>query len=244
VCGICGVQDLGAQAPQSVTGNTTGSPDLHTPPCAQPGGGEAGFLFTAPADGAYTFDTLGSSYDTVLTLLEVGICGVLACDDDGGGGSLSQIAAYLAAGQTVLVIVDGFNGQEGPFTLNIDAAAQGVCPNGALMGMLPLTVTGSTAGAGDDVPGACGGGGGQDIAFTFTAPADGTYSMNTQGSSYDTVLQVRDGGCGGPVLACNDDTPPGTYSALAVPLLAGQTVVIVVEGFAGATGSFVLNVSN
>ena len=69
-------------------------------------------------------------------------------------------------------------------------------------------------------------------------------------TSYDTVLYVRNPGCSGPDLACNDDTPGcGTAgssyhgSRLVLPVLAGQTYVIVVDGYNGRSGTFTLNVS-
>src|SRR5690606_29842727 len=85
----------------------------------------------------------------------------------------------------------------------------------------------------------CGGLGSPDHAFAWTAPADGVYRFDTAGSMFDTVVYLLDGGCAGPPLACNDDAG-GPTAAVSAYLLAGQDVIIVVDGASGASGSFAL----
>ena len=80
-----------------------------------------------------------------------------------------------------------------------------------------------------------------DVAYQFVAPATRTYIIDTVGSTYDTVLYVLDG-CGGRELACNDDTF-GLQSQVRVSATAGQVLIIVVDGFSTAQGSFVLNIN-
>src|SRR5437899_115849 len=68
---------------------------------------------------------------------------------------------------------------------------------------------GSGAGAAHLMRGAsCGGGGGinaPDATFLYTAPVTGSYTIDTAGSSFDTILSVRST-CAGSELACNDDS--------------------------------------
>lgn len=102
---------------------------------------------------------------------------------------------------------------------------------------LPASATGSTAGGEDrfgDAPCAMGGGAGvPDLAFQWTAPAAGRYEISTEGSSFDTVLTVRRGGCeGGEILDCNDDVGSSRQARLSVELEACETILIVVDGFA------------
>jgi hypothetical protein len=104
------------------------------------------------------------------------------------------------------------------------------------------TYYGSTNGAGNDQWASCGSSGSTpDVFYSFTAPCSGTLAVNTCGSSYDTVLSVLTT-CYGSELACNDDCC-GYQSCLTVPVSAGQTYVIRVSGYNGATGDFVLNLS-
>ena len=119
VCPPCPSTDLGSTVPQTVTGSTVGLVDALTSPCGAPGGPEATYSFTAPADGTYEFNTFGSAYDTILHAHD-GTCqgAALACNDD-YAGLQSQIFVPLTAGQTVVIAVDGFSSQSGAFTLNV-----------------------------------------------------------------------------------------------------------------------------
>jgi hypothetical protein len=108
----------------------------------------------------------------------------------------------------------------------------------------PAVATGSTAGLPNSMTGTCGGGAvGPDTCFTFTAPAADAYIFDTIGSSYDTVLYVRDA-LTGTELACNDDIGGGVLqSRVTVPLAAGQAVYVVVDAYsATASGTYVLNI--
>jgi hypothetical protein len=104
-------------------------------------------------------------------------------------------------------------------------------------------VGGTTIGNANEFALTCASGNAPDVYFTFTAPSTGLYTLDTSGSSFDTVLGVRSGTCGGASLACDNDAGPGTTSLLSVSLSAGQTVIVVVDGRNGSQGSFVLNVN-
>jgi hypothetical protein len=109
-----------------------------------------------------------------------------------------------------------------------------------------VSVSGSTAG-GNLVGGAsCGGFGGTnapDASFLYTAPFAGSYTVDTAASSFDTVLYVRSNTCSGAELACNDDTGGTRQSRVTLSLAAGQRVVIVVDGYSTASGSFNLHIN-
>lgn len=101
--------------------------------------------------------------------------------------------------------------------------------------------SGTTQLAEDGSSGTCGGAGSGDVAFTFTASVAGNYTFDTLGSRFDTILAVREG-CGEAELACADDTV-GLRAAVTVGLAAGQSVTLVVDGYEGAEGSFVLGIN-
>ena len=67
-----------------------------------------------------------------------------------------------------------------------------------------------------------------------------TYTFDTRGSDFDTVLEILPGLCGTDTLGCNDDTD-GLRSEVTVDLEDGQEITLVVGGFRGASGVFVLN---
>jgi hypothetical protein len=101
---------------------------------------------------------------------------------------------------------------------------------------------GSTVGEDDTLPPSCVGGG-ADHVMSFTAPAAGNYTFDTAGSGYDTALAIF-GDCNpGSQLACNDDAI-GLQSSVGLALAAGQTVNVVVDGFGGSTGNWILNITS
>ncbi len=115
----CSDTDIGSSTgPAVAMGNTAGSDDDLNGSCGGAGGNDQVMIFTAPAAGMFTFDTFGSAYDTKLSLF-ADCATELSCNDDAGAGLQSQLVLNMAAGQVVLVVVDGFNGATGPWVLNI-----------------------------------------------------------------------------------------------------------------------------
>lgn len=121
--GVCPDIDLGTRVPQTYVGNSIGLFDDYVPPCSFGGGEEAFLRWTAPADGSYTFDTIGSGFDTALAILsDCPAAGgaLLDCNDDGVGLNFdSQLTRDFLAGESVVIVVDGYDQDVGPFTLNI-----------------------------------------------------------------------------------------------------------------------------
>ena len=122
-----------------------------------------------------------------------------------------------------------------------DCGACPACPGTDLGSTSPQTVNGSTAGQANALAPSCGFSAAPEVTYSFTAPAAGNYELNTFGSAYDSVLEVRDGTCQGAALACNDDVQ-GLQSQVFVTLAAGQTVIVVVDGYASGQGAFTLNI--
>ena len=241
-CGACSPINLGSTVPQTATGNTMSGSDHFSPACAAAGSPDVAYLFTAATTGVYVFDTIGSGYDTVLELLDTASCGVLGCDDDSGGNLTSRIAVQLTAGQSVLVVVDGYGGGGGNFALHVAGPPPPPCPMLDLGSALPSVSSGSTASQPNAYAGSCGGDQAREVSYGFTAPAAGTYTFTTQGSSYDTLLYVRDGGCSGQELGCDDDTGGNLTSLLQLSLAAGQHVIVFVDGWGTMSGSYVLQI--
>ena len=74
------------------------------------------------------------------------------------------------------------------------------------------------------------------VWYAFTAPADGTYEVNTIGSEYDTTLFVLDPD--GAVVACDDDIvlTVDQDSQLTFEASAGTTYLIMVGSYDGSRG--------
>lgn len=126
-------------------------------------------------------------------------------------------------------------------------AAAGQCVTCApidLGSAVPQSVLGSTVGSLNHAQPTCWSpGAAPDVLFAFKAPTTGTYTFDTLGSAFDTVLVVRDGGCTGTPLGCNDNYNFLLTSVVPVGLTQGQTVVVIVDGKGTSQGAFQLNVS-
>lgn len=229
---MCPAGELGPAIPETLFGNTNGEDDDFSGSCGGDGAPDVGYTFTAPAAGTYTFDTHGSQLDTVIYVLDGTCSGTeLACDDD-GDGSQSALAVDLAADQTVTVVVDGNDDGGLPFSLRVQDGSH-VCPVADIGSTVPQLVAGDSSLSFNGDTSNCGGAG-QDSAYLFTAPATGTYTFDTFGSSFESRIYVRNGVCGGAEIAC------GIEGVLA-DLVAGQQVTVTVDSAFGG-GAFTLNV--
>ncbi|MCA9651551.1 MAG: hypothetical protein H6712_25960 [Myxococcales bacterium] len=113
------------------------------------------------------------------------------------------------------------------------------CEDIDLMSALPASDMGTTVGQVDDFTPSCAMGNDEDILFEWTAPADGSYSFDTFGSDFDTILTLLSA-CDGTEITCNDDNG-GLQSRVALDMMAGEHVLISLDGY-GETGNYVLNI--
>ncbi|MBK6919871.1 MAG: hypothetical protein IPH07_20915 [Deltaproteobacteria bacterium] len=118
----CIDEDLGMAIGLGVTdGNTNGADDSYAPTCVAGDAPDRVLLWTAPADGTYSFSTIGSGYDTGLAVLSGDCSGIeIACNDDSSPTIVqSDVSIALEEGQTIAIVVDGYEGASGAFTLTI-----------------------------------------------------------------------------------------------------------------------------
>jgi hypothetical protein len=101
--------------PGSLCGNSNASPDVY-------------YRWVAPFSGTVVLDTVGSSYDTVLSVHSAiplgGITNLIQCNDDFNGVGPSQVSFTATAGEDYIIRVAGFNGAAGEYTLH----ARRECP--------------------------------------------------------------------------------------------------------------------
>lgn len=127
------IADLGvALGSPVVTGHTAGLTNDYQPICvASSAAPDASYTWTALSSGSYTFSTTGSSFDTVLEIRRINTLASLGCNDDSNATLQSSVNVGLLAGETVIVVVDGFGTSTGPFQLNITAGS-GSIPSAGL----------------------------------------------------------------------------------------------------------------
>jgi hypothetical protein len=254
-----------AQAISGAAGTSTGSSigatkELGEPNHAgNPGGASVWYSWTAPASGTLSFDTAGSTFDTVLaayTGTSVGALTPLASNDDSGGNLTSRVLFAVAAGTTYRFAVDGFNGASGSVTVNWSLAGSSGGPSsgpapandvfaaaGTLNGRSG-TINATSVGAGKETgePNHAGNAGGRSIWYAWTAPATATVTFDTIGSGFDTLLAAYTGSAVNALtqVAANDDAS-GVQSRISFPAVAGTTYRIAIDGYNGAFGAVTLN---
>ena len=136
-------------------------------------------------------------------------------------------------------------------TTSTTIASSGSCSSPTVIPSQGGTFTGATSGT-STLAGGCGvTSGSPEKVFQWTPTVSGTATVQTCGSgtTFDTVLYMRSGTCGGGAeVACNDDacansTGAGIASRITSAVTAGQTYYIVVDGYGGGQGNFTLTVT-
>jgi len=115
---------------------------------------------------------------------------------------------------------------------------------------IPYTDIGTTAGYVDDYDEACPytGSTSPDVVYSFTPAVDLVVNLDLCGSSYDTKIYVYDSAL--HLVACNDDYYFDDVCGLYVSklpcvwLTPGQTYYIVIDGYGGDFGEYILDVTS
>lgn len=139
--------DLGVALGSPVaTSSTNGRSNDYQPSCiANSSAPDASYTWTAPSTGSYVFSTTGSSFDTILEVRAYNTGSSLGCNDDSNGTLQSTVGVSLSAGETVIVVVDGYSTSNGAYQLNINSGSPAIPTSG-----LHLWLRGD---AGIDAPG-------------------------------------------------------------------------------------------
>ncbi len=221
------------------------------------------------ATGNTTITTCGSEFDTKIAVYS-GSCPtasgtVIVCNDDVATcavGTLQSAVSFVAIPNTqYLIRVGGYNALTGAGTLSITApscgpvapandncaAAEWLTHNVPATGTNVLATNDGTANCGDSASS-------PDVWFKYRPATNATANFNTCGTntSFDTVLSLFTGSCGGLTqVACNDDNNGtggnnacggGLNSGLNYSVVAGTTYHVRVAGYSGDTGPFTVRV--
>ncbi len=118
-------------------------------------------------------------------------------------------------------------------------AAMGGAPDETVAIALGEPVHGTTYGAHDDFDPQCSGDLlAPDVAYGLEVPASGRYGIRAR-ATFDIVIAVYEGES---MIACNDDHEARDEARLVVDLEAGKRYLVVVDGWGGGEGDFVLAV--
>jgi hypothetical protein len=247
----CAQVDLGSALPIAADGDTSGSTDTRgvVSGCSDGSGApDVTYRWTAPSAGTYTIATDPSpSFFWAIFWFAAADCQAypLTC-----GFINWQETVTLNAGQTIIIVVDAQNGQSGTYHLSINAAATPTvtptpvldCGQIDLGSALPVAVSGTMVDATDvREAGTCGGSGAPDVAYRWTAPADGAYTFEIDGSDFDSTIDVRQSCSAASSRDCTDYSPSSSWNThIRLPMTAGRTVTVVVDGYGSNDGTFSL----
>jgi hypothetical protein len=121
------------------------------------------------------------------------------------------------------------------------------CASATAIASLPYNATGYTCDNVDDYDEVCPytGSTSPDVVYSYTTATTDTIDIDLYGSSYDTKVYVYQDACDNAHLwACNDDYYPDYVSAIfGLVIDGGHTYYIVVDGYGGACGDYVITVS-
>ncbi len=220
------------------------------------------YQYTATRDQQVTFDTLGSDYDTVLSvwqgtrhpLTEV------ACNDDNGDQIQSHLSASLEKGTTYYLNISGFNGVSGNLILNANSVSS--LTNDDLADAIEITPdanfsysnvqnTKEASNESNELVASCDSNNQGSVWYQYTANDTQRVVFDTVSSDYNTLLSVWTGSQH-PLeeMAC-DDGDGGPDSQVSVELTSGTTYYIrVAAGEVGGgsllpqTGLLVINMTS
>ncbi len=218
------------------------------------GGRSVWFNWTAPASGQVTFDTFGPHFDSVLAAYTGNALNALtavAVNDDVVAGivQLSRLSFPAVAGTTYHIAVDGWASvgamaDFNPFKLNWELAVN--APTNDLFASARLLpgesgslTTDNTNAVFEQFEPLHGPLSGKSLWFKWTAPRDGEATIDTLGSSFDTLLGIYTGNdfFSFTTITNNDDRDSFTNASSATFVAgAGTTYYIAVDGYNPGNG--------
>jgi hypothetical protein len=228
---------------QSTDQDTSAAEDDFSPSCGSGSAPDVAVSWTSPATNYYTFSTAGSSFDTIVAVLDGCDGAELDCNNNAGTSPQGVAIARVEKDQSVVVVVDGNSGDRGSVVLNVQPVT---CPTSDVTDQ-PLPAVLSTVGGVDEHDGVtsgydCGGAGGLEKTIRWVAPSAGMYRFSVSSEDFSPALYLYLGAaCGGKALQCNRNVIGGHPAEVARWLEAGQAVTAVVESD-GEGGEFTFDV--
>jgi hypothetical protein len=240
-----------AGVPVSTTGSNIGATAEPQEPAQSGPINSAWWSWTAPTTGLATFDTIGSNFDTWLSVYtgsDLPNLTLIGFDDQGGGNNTSLLSLNAIAGETYQIAVDGWSSNTGQIALNIMVVPPPANDN--FVNQIPLTgetatTKGSNRGATGEVGEPTQSGVTNSAWWSWTAPTTGLYNIDSRGSNFDTWLSVFTGSAVNnlSLIGFDDQEGGNNTSLLSLNATAGTTYRIAVDGFSSITGAIQLNIA-
>ncbi len=177
------------------------------------------------------------------------------CSDAPYGSTVASFTLKTLPAGTYFIVVDGYSGTAGPFTLTVDAVTPPPPPaNDTCASPEPLDlssghaqVTGTTAGADNTAAGSCNGWGqAPDVVYSFSIASPRKLTARVTGSrGLDPVVYLRSA-CGDAVTeipsGCALAPAGSTTATLNVGSLPAGSYFLFVDGYDASAGGFTLTI--
>ena len=192
------------------------------------------FSFTAPNDGCFAFNSIGTS-------ITHGIQLVAACDSTEAlsCSTTQRVEHGMVGGEEVLVVIDGEAGEDELFNLSINEIAFDTSSYDTLPDLEDITSIDTSAWT-EEVQSDCSTIGAAKT-YLWMASSTGTATFDLAGSDFDTVIQVQEATCGAEKF-CNDDGED-LQSLLTMDVNEDVEYMITVGGYNGETGALVIGIT-
>lgn len=211
------------------------------------------YYFYSDHDQYINVDLCNSWYDTKLFLAYASDpYSYFACNDDACGLDLykSRIETIrLAAGDEILIVVDGFGGDYGDYEISVYEVTGEDEFDPIVIPQVPFTSAFSTEFKINDYDESCPDAStSNDVVYLFEPQVDMAVTMNVCNASYDTKLFIYEGFINpGSPFACNEDSPLCTdeqfHSLIeCIQLTAYTSYYIIVDGWENQSGQYVLDI--
>jgi Trypsin/RTX calcium-binding nonapeptide repeat (4 copies) len=241
--------DFGGQTISGAAGRVFGSnTDATWQPGEVVGAGTADttvwYTWTAPESGPTTMNLREAAFDTTLGVFtgnNVAALTAVAGNDDANGTLQSKLSFNATAGTTYRIVVDGFAAAHGTFGLQWaqnPPAHDDFVNAKAIAGATGKDYDSNARSTGEPGEPSHVSTPDTSVWYSWTAPESGNAVFNTRESNFDTTLAVYTGSSVNALtqLAANDDTN-SLQSKVVVPVVAGTTYHVAVDGWGAATGN-------
>ena len=168
--------------------------------------GQAWYQYTPSTTVPVVISLLGSEFDTILRDRDESDRFLMGFNDD-ALDMQSRLSMHMTAGQTYLIVVSGWAGETGPYSLQLTPIESPPHDTVAtpLTASLDVVTTGSTDGATSTLEmSRCGTFDSLDVWYAFVPTETGFIEVGVEGQDFDPTLALFDTQ-GGRELACSDD---------------------------------------
>ena len=202
--------------------------------------GQAWYQYTPSTTGPVVISLLGSDFDTVLRVRDESDRFLLGFNDD-ALDMQSRLSMHMVAGRTYLIVVAGWAGETGPYSLQltpIESPPHDTVAN-PLTARLDVVTTGSTDGATSTLAmSRCGFFDSLDVWYAFVPTETGFIEIGVEGKDFDPTLALFDTQEGRELACCEDRTFCTFDPTVVSQVTGGREYLIRVAGYHLTTGNF------